>query len=283
MDGHKLRTMFNIAKIEYMNLLRSTKMIILGMFVIFVNIQIITPLKNCANLMDGKISFLEAFAAMGNSGVVIMILPLFYLVMMADFPRKDGIQLFYQIRCDKIVWIMGQLIFAFFSAVSLTAFALVSSMGLLVSCGKWDLDFSDTITHYVATFPERANDYVVRLLPENLYNQLTLGRTVLHTFLLLSLYFFMMALILMLFTLLNNKLAGILVVGILIVAGVISCAANTVFMWFLPMSHAMTVAHFTKYISTEIFPIRASYLYFVLLDLCMAIACAIVSKRYQIF
>ncbi len=258
-------------------------MIILGMFVIFVNIQIITPLKNCAGLMDGKLSFLEAFAAMGNSGIVVLILPLFYLSMMADFPRKDGIQLFYQIRCDKIVWILGQIVFAFISAVSLAAFALVSSMVLLLPYGKWDLDFSYAITNYVSTYPERFGDYVVQLLPENLYNQLTLGTAVLHTFLLLSLYFFMIALVLLLFTLLNNKLAGILFVGILIVAGAVFCAANTVFMWFLPMSHAMTVAHFTKYISTEIFPIGASYLYFVLLDLCMAIACAIVSKRYQIF
>ena len=247
MGGHKIRTVFRIAKIEYMNLLRSTKMIILGMFVIFTNIQIIMPLKNCAAMMDGKLSFLEAFAALGNSGIVVLILPLFYLVMMADFPRKDGIQLFYQIRCDKIVWAFGQIVFALFSAVSLAAFALISSTALLTSCGTWDSNFSYAVTNYVTTYPERFGDYVVQLLPENLYNQMTLLSAALHTFALLSLYFFLIALILLLFALMNSKLAGVLLVGILIVAGTISCAANAKFRWFLPMSHALTVQHFTEY------------------------------------
>lgn len=147
---------------------------------------------------------------------------------MADFPRKDGIQLFYQIRCDKIVWAFGQIVFALFSAVSLAAFALISSTALL------------------------------------------------------SLYFFLIALILLLFALMNSKLAGVLLVGILIVAGTISCAANAKFRWFLPMSHALTVQHFTEYTSAEIFPIGASYLYFIVANLCMVIACAVISKRYQV-
>ena len=45
---HKLYGAWNVACMEYKKLIRSTKMIILAMFLIFVNIQIITPLKQCA-------------------------------------------------------------------------------------------------------------------------------------------------------------------------------------------------------------------------------------------
>lgn len=282
-DGHKIQTIWNIATLEYRNLLRSTKMIVLGMFVIFINIQIITPLKGCAVLMDEKLSFPEAFVALGNSGIVVLILPLLYLVMMADFPRQDGGQLFLQIRCGKTVWALGQVVFAFLSAVSMSAFALVSSVVLLGSYGKWDMDFSYAVTKFVYTYPERSGDYVVLLLPGNLYNQITLGKAVLHTFVLLTLYFFLIALILLLSSVMGSKLAGIVITGILIVAGMISWEVNTAFMWFLPMANALAVAHFREYLSAEVFPLAMSYVYFVIVNLGLIIACAIRSKHYQIF
>lgn len=46
---HKLYGAWNVACMEYKKLIRSTKMIILAMFLIFVNIQIITPLKQMRN------------------------------------------------------------------------------------------------------------------------------------------------------------------------------------------------------------------------------------------
>ena len=52
---HKLYGAWNVACMEYKKLIRSTKMIILAMFLIFVNIQIITPLKQCAIDMDAKL------------------------------------------------------------------------------------------------------------------------------------------------------------------------------------------------------------------------------------
>mgnify|MGYP000814976818 CR=1 FL=1 len=75
---HKLYGAWNVACMEYKKLIRSTKMIILAMFLIFVNIQIITPLKQCAIDMDAKLSYFEPFIAAGNSGMVLLILPLFY-------------------------------------------------------------------------------------------------------------------------------------------------------------------------------------------------------------
>lgn len=281
--GNKMRTILNIAVIEYKTLLKSTKMIILGMFAIFINIQIIMPLKNCAVLMDGKLSFLEPFTAIGNSGIVVLILPLFYLAMMADFPREDGIHRFYQIRCDKTVWVSGQMLFALMSSISLTVFVLVLSVILIMPNGKWDYNFSDAVRNYAAAYPERSGDYVVRLLPENLYNQMTLYKAVIHTFCFLILYFLFLSLVLLLSALLNKKMLGILADGIIIAAGAIACASRTAFMWFLPMSHTITWFHYTEYMRREIFPINGSYLYFAAINVCMVILCVLAGRRYQVF
>ena len=56
---HKLYGAWNVACMEYKKLIRSTKMIILAMFLIFVNIQIITPLKQCAIHISSHLLRLE--------------------------------------------------------------------------------------------------------------------------------------------------------------------------------------------------------------------------------
>lgn len=282
MNGHKIGTIANIAWMECKYFFRSTKLILLGMFLIFVNVQVILPLKDCAVAMNEKLSFGEAFTALGNSGIVVLIFPLFFLAIMADFPRKDGIYLYYQIRCGRMTWVLGQLVFALLSSIFLTIFSLIASGMLLMPYVRWSVHFSHAITNYVSTYPERSGEYVVQLLPENLYNQMTLGTALLHTLFLLILYFFLLALVLLFFALLNHKLSGILMDGIIITAGAISCASRTRYMWFLPMSHTITWLHYTEYFCKEVFPMVGSYLYFIMINLCLILFCIFASKRYQI-
>ena len=202
---HKLYGAWNVACMEYKKLIRSTKMIILAMFLIFVNIQIITPLKQCAIDMDAKLSYFEPFIAAGNSGMVLLILPLFYLTMMADYPQEDESTRFYRIRCTKVMWVGGELIFASMSAVSFAIFSVVSTAILIIPKGQWIFHFSDATTKYLSVYPDRTGDAVVQLLPINLYNQVTLPVAVRETFLLLVLYFFLLALVLLLSSLVGHK------------------------------------------------------------------------------
>lgn len=285
--GHKevrrMGTVISVVGSEYKKLLRSTKIIILGLFIIFMNIQIIAPLKTCSAMMQEKLSIWEPFIAVGNSGVVVLVLPMFFLAMMADFPREDGISLFYQIRCTKKAWIVGQIGFAMLSSVTLVLFAIVASVLLILPCAEWKTEFSRAITYYVSVYPEHAGDYVVQLVPQNLYNQMTLMDAVGNTVLLLILYFFLLALVILLFSLLNKKIIGILLDGFIISAGAILCAAKVSYMWILPMSHTITWLHYTEYIREEVFPMYGSYLYFVLMEVVLIALCLVAGKRYQVY
>ncbi len=282
MKERSAAAIIHIAWNEYKSLLQSSRLIILGLFAIFIHVLIASPLKGCAVLMQEKLSFGEGFAAAGNSGAILLLLPLFYLAMMADFPREGGVHLFYQIRCSKTTWIFGQMLYALLSAVSLPVVIFVLSAAELFPYAGFSLRFSDAITKYEYVFPERAGDYVTRLLPENLYNQMQLGTAILHTFCLLALYFFLLMLILLFFALLNHRILGIFAGSAIIIAGAAACSARAGFMWLLPMTHTVTWLHYTEFFRRQIFPIAGSYLYFIIADLVLALLCIFAGRRYQV-
>lgn len=155
-------------------------------------------------------------------------------------------------------------------------------MLLILSCSSMTLEFSDAVTKYLTVFPERAGDYIVQLLPENLYNQMKLGDVILHSTGLLFLYFVLLALILLFFTLLNHKSCGIFLDGGIILLGTVSCALHLDTMWMFPMAHTVVWMHYTEYLAEPVYPLYDSYLYFGFLDILMVVACITVRKKYQI-
>ena len=281
MDLDWIKKIGNLSRMEMLHLVRSTKMIILAVFLIFINIQVIAPLRRLSILMESKVSLLEPFAAIGNSGIIVLIMPLFFLTMMADFPREGNSQYFYQVRCSKRTWIAGQILYAVESSIALTGFVFASSCMLSLDFTNQSLDYSYAVTRYVATFPERAGEYVVQLVPENLYNQSVLSKAIFHTVMLLISYFLMLALIMLVFSLIKKKIIGILLDAFLIILGVITCAAKATFMWIFPMAHTIIWMHYEKYQSKQVLPLFYSYLYFGVIDLALIVLSIVMNRRYN--
>ena len=98
--------------------MRSSRLIILGVMLVFIHMQIIITLQDCAVRMGEPVTILEAFVALGNSGVIVLILPALFLVLLSDFPQKGGIDFLYQMRCSKKTWIWGQILFALEGRIS---------------------------------------------------------------------------------------------------------------------------------------------------------------------
>lgn len=90
MDRFSFRAAVHIAQAEFRQWLRSSRIIILFVMLVFVNVQVIGPLRQCKMLMGEMLSIPEAFVALGNSGVILLIIPILFLVLMADFPQRTG-------------------------------------------------------------------------------------------------------------------------------------------------------------------------------------------------
>ena len=281
MSERNMRTILHIAGTEFKRWFRNSRIIILGVMLIFVHMQIIVTLQDCASKTGLPVSVPEAFVALGNSGSIVLILPSLFLVLMSDFPQKSGIDFLYQIRCSKRMWIMGQIVFALEAVVFIVVFLILSSCLLMSGSGVWKMEFSDAVTHYSSIFPERTGDYILQLLPENLYQQMTFRTAFAYTATLLALYFFLLAMILLFAALCNRKFVGVLLDGILIVLGTVTCSADSWLMWLFPMAHAIPWVHYEKYLSEQIFPIWGSYVCLSGSCAVLIVLCMVLSKKYQ--
>lgn len=279
---HSCLSIWKVARNSYQCWLRSSKLIVLGVLLIFVRTQVVEPLQGCSLLMEEKLSFLEPFVALGNSGMVLLILPLVYLVLMSGYPQKDGNELFYFVRTGKRSWILGQIIFAVLSAISFIVFLLISSAALSIGNSEIRLEYSHAVTHFVSRYPERWGDYAAQMIPQNLYNHISLKTACFHSILLLFFYFLLLALILLMFTIWKKRYLGLFVNGFLIIAGAVGCSGNTAWMWIFPMPHTISWFHYTEYLQEPIMSMKVSYLYFLVLDLLLIVLCFLSAKRLQV-
>lgn len=143
------------------------------------------------------------------------------------------------------------------------------------------MSFSRAVTHYTTVFPERSRDYVVQLLPENIYHQMTLGTAMLHTALFTFLHFLLLSLVLLYTALYNKKKAGIFIDGFLLILGAVTCEVRMDAMWLLPMAHTIPWVHFETYLDKEVFPVTGSYLYLLGGCAVLTVLCLAASGKYQ--
>lgn len=247
MDRFSFRAAVHIAQAEFRQWLRSSRIIILFVMLVFVNVQVIGPLRQCKMLMGEMLSIPEAFVALGNSGVILLIIPILFLVLMADFPQRTGIDRFYQMRCTKRTWIFGQAVFAAAASCFVLLFLLVSSCVLMIGTGRWSLSFSDAVTHFTSVYPDRTGDYV-----------------------------------LLFSTVSNHRYVGILANGFAIILGAVTCEVRMKQMWILPMAHTIPWLHYDEYLDRMNFPMWGSYLYLAAISALLLVLCFARAGHYQV-
>lgn len=274
-----MNKIFSIAKSEYIKWITNPRNIIFLVLIVFVKTLAIDPLANRAAEFGGKMSLFEPFAAIGNSGLLVMLLPAVFLVLMSDFPKFDGNSMFYISRAGKINWLFGQLLFAFLSVITFI-FATVLLITLF-SIGSADFSFSwsECTRFYAARFPDKRYTFASQLLPSNLYNQIPLISAIIYTVTLLAMYLFLITEILMIFKLLSLKSAGMFASIGLIALGTATCAIKSKLMWFFPMANTIIWLHYTEILREPIVPIWYSYAYLSVFIVVLLIISAILAKR----
>ena len=89
MKNFSLKQSFFCARAEFIKWICDARMIILGVLLIFIYSFAIEPLKSNAELMGEPLNILEPFIAIANSGAILLIIPLVFLTLIADFPKID--------------------------------------------------------------------------------------------------------------------------------------------------------------------------------------------------
>ncbi len=261
--------------------IRSSRVIVFGVMIIFIHIQIIVPLETLSERMNSPVSCFEAFLALTNSGLILLIIPVLYLVIMAEFPVRGSAEYFFQMRSKKRLWVIGQLFFAFISAVCTVCILMITAVGMSLPFGNISWEYSYAATHYVSFYPENSNDYISSLIPLNLFQQLTFTEAMVHTFLLLSLNLFMISLIILFASVMNRKLIGLIADAVMIILGTITCSGNFSTKWLFPMAHSISWYHYEEYLSQPVMDLKISYIYFLAIDFGLILLCMMLANKFE--
>ena len=159
-------------------------MVIVAVLLIFINNFAVSPLTNNAELMGEPLNILEPFIAVANSEILILIIPIVFLTLIADYPKVDTNTVFYIVRIGRANWFVGQILKLVFMIISYLAVIFLGTVLPMLSKGFWYNGWSNVATGFVKMFPDRRGDFGVELLPENLYNQLTVFSAAVQSYLL---------------------------------------------------------------------------------------------------
>ncbi len=281
MKNFNLRQCFSCAKTEYIKWVCDARMVILGVLLIFIYNFAIQPLLLNAEKMNEPLNMLEPFIAVANSGAVLMIIPLVFMTLIADFPKIDNNTVFYIMRIGRRNWLTGQIIKLVMMAASYLAVIFVGSVVPMLTKGFWYNGWSNVVTNFKNVFPEQSMNFGVQLVPENLYNQLTVFEAAVKSYLLVFAYLMIIGLILLSLSLIKHKTLGFVTCGAVIALGTAFCSIKTTLMWTMPMANSIIWLHFTKYFRVPEVSITFSVTYLVTFVLALIVFCYIMIGRFN--
>lgn len=246
---------------EFVKWVCDARMVIVAVLLIFINNFAVSPLTNNAELMGEPLNILEPFIAVANSEILILIIPIVFLTLIADYPKVDTNTVFYIVRIGRANWFVGQILKLVFMIISYLAVIFLGTVLPMLSKGFWYNGWSNVATGFVKMLPDRRGDFGVELLPENLYNQLSVFEAAVKSYLLVAAYLMIIGLILLVFSLFKRKTMGFIICGGMISLGMAFSAIRTNLMWTMPMANSITWLHYTKYFKKPIMPMSFSVIY----------------------
>ena len=255
-----LKQITSAALTEYVGWITDPRVIILGVLLLFIKALAIDPLSARAEKFGERMIFWEPFIAVGNSGALALFIPLVFLVLLSDYPKLGGSSLFCVSRIGKRNWLCGQILFLIMAIGTFMTAILGAS--ILFSGGRFGENWSDAVTKYNARFPAEAFNFDSQLLPSNLYNQIPMIKATVQTFVLMSAYLLVLALVIYALKILFCNSSGLAAAVGVIALGSVTTSLGTGLRWAFPTSNTIVWLHYTEILSTPIYPVWASFAYF---------------------
>jgi len=281
MKNFSLKQVFSCAATEFVKWVCDAQMVIVAVLLIFINNFAVSPLTNNAELMGEPLNILEPFIAVANSEILILIIPIVFLTLIADYPKVDTNTVFYIVRIGRANWFVGQVLKLIFMIVSYLAVIFLGTVLPMLSKGFWYNGWSNVATGFVKMFPDRRGDFGVELLPENLYNQLTVFSAAVQSYLLVFAYLMIIGLILLSFSLVKHKTVGFVLCGAVISLGTAFCSIKTTLMWTMPMANSIIWLHYTKYFREPVMSMSFSVSYLAIFIAVLLLFCFIAIRKFN--
>jgi hypothetical protein len=247
-------------------------MILVAVLLVYIHFMVMGPMFDAAKALDASLGVFEPFLAICSDNLIMLLFPIFFTVLMADYPRTEADTIFRVSRIGRKNWLFGQI-----GMLILSSLAFVGSiffaccMISLLQGGKLMLSWESAVM-YSANHVIQIGS-MVNFIPSNIYYQVTQPQAIGYSLLLLFLNCILTGMILMTATLCNMKKMGFALSAGSTMIGATLAKLNTSAQWIFPAAHFILKQHFTAYFSKPIFPVWGSVLY----DLGISVLLLIVS------
>ncbi len=264
----------------------STRIVMFALLLIFVKGFVTDPLIKAVEEVaaaggDYGISFLQPFICLNNSFMLSLLMPLFFLVLVAGLPSAERFDLFVHIRTNRRRFIVSQVLTVASLALCLLMLMLVTSGLMVMGHVDGSMQYCGAVTRYGIFFPDRTGEYVTTLIPPNLYNQESFDMAFVHSAVLLFLEFLLTGMVLLFFSVVNLKFVGIITEVVLTALSAILTNSGMALKWLLPTAHTTIWLHKDAILEKEVFPMYLSYLYFVVLIIIFIVLTFVFAGRYE--
>lgn len=279
MVNKNIKCILAVARSEYVKWISNPRIIIIGVLLIFMHTLAVEPLLERADKIGLPLDILEPFAAIGNSGMLVMLMPCVFLLLISDYPKMTGNTLFFVQRTGRWNWFVGQIVFMIYAIITFLIAILIGSV--LISKGDITGTWSDVITKYDAKFPNEAGSFTSQLIPSNLYNQITLPSAIIHTIILMAGIYVLACYGNLFFQTYPYSVIWTFAAVFVVATGVITCSLKSETMWAFPMANTIVWLHYDEILKEPNFPVWCSYLYFGIAIMVVVILNIIAIKRLE--
>ncbi len=267
----KLRNIFLVASSEYFKWLFNPKIVLIFVILVPIRELVIIPMLKAAAEMNQPLNIFEPCIVFMNSGIVTLLLPLIYIVLISSFPTVDGNMLFYITRMGRKNWILGEMLFQFMSVITFCAVLIIATL-IQVSEVSFVADgWSLVITDYDKMYEEVSAIHINELLPPNLYCQVSPYRAFCMSAGLLVMWLMLCAMFFLGGCICSRRLMSYFVLIVQLAAGSGLCAIKNKFMWLFPISHSILKVHYRDYFRKYIFSPQMSVVLFLIVLALLAV------------
>lgn len=242
----------------YVKWVLNSKNIVVLALLVFIKKIIIDKLTEVYTSTNQPFCVFESGIMVSNSGLIVLLLSIFFVVIMSGYPSSDS-NLYYQmIRCGRKRWFLAQMEFAvlaiFSYVILIFGFTFLMTQNISYLANGWSLNISD--------YAEQMG--LIGYIPIQLFNQMPPVKAFVWSILLLVIYFyFLLGFQMAGFVAGKRKIVGIIQIIILFVGMWLIFLRNKM-MWFFPQSHSILWIHFDKYFKqTNFSPLFSFMILFV--------------------
>ncbi|MCM1538011.1 MAG: hypothetical protein NC254_06405 [bacterium] len=278
--GHS-GVVFSIARNEYLRWICNPRVILFLVMMLFLETYVAEGMIAHSETMGKPFGVFEIFIAVTNSTELCNVVPAVYLLLIGDFPRKDGNTLLYVHRAGRYDWLLGQILTAVFCILTYVGAILLGCA--LMGAGHCFIgnQWSDVATKYQTLFPYDWETTVSSMITERLYNHFGPYQALGYSVSLLFGFLFFLTMLKLLFFLKGKPTVGVAAGGCLIGFGWIFCVLELKMKWIFPLPHAIEWQHYDEIFRFTTVSLGQSYLYFAIVSLVLIFCSLIVVERYD--